>query len=71
YGPSISGDSVDYKNNVILTGQYRNKEYNKFRLDKFNFGISVISNKSTHTILTKTTFIFTLHSIPNTEPTLL
>jgi len=45
YGPSISGDSVDYKNNVILTGQYRNKEYNKYIQDKFNFGIFVISNK--------------------------
>ena len=26
YGPSTSGDSLDYKNGVILTGSYRNKD---------------------------------------------
>jgi len=26
YGPSVSGDSLDYKNGTILSGSYRNKE---------------------------------------------
>jgi COMPASS component SWD3 len=25
FGPCISGDSIDYKNNIILTGSYREK----------------------------------------------
>lgn len=27
YGPSISGDSIDYKKGVIITGSHRSKEY--------------------------------------------
>lgn len=26
YGPNLSGDALDIKNGVILTGSYRNKE---------------------------------------------
>lgn len=26
YGPSVSGDAIDYKDGKILTGSYRNKE---------------------------------------------
>lgn len=26
YGPSLSGDALDYKDGVILTGSYRNRE---------------------------------------------
>lgn len=25
FGPCISGDSIDYKNNLILTGSYRER----------------------------------------------
>lgn len=27
YGPNLSGDSIDYKNGVIVTGSHRSKEY--------------------------------------------
>lgn len=26
FGPSLSGDSLDYKNGLILTGSYRNEK---------------------------------------------
>jgi len=27
YGPSISGDAIDYKNGVVITGSHRSKDY--------------------------------------------